>query len=456
MTTTVKTEISLSITVRPLSFQGRSQRNDSSNSNQQVSMQVAAPHAQEGERLAALRSLDILDTGVEAAYDDLVRLAAELTGSPIALISLVDENRQWFKARYGLDAFETARDIAFCSHAIHKPDEAFVVEDASNDERFDDNPLVTGDPNIRFYAGIPLKSPQEQLPLGTLCVIDSEPHQLAPEKLDTLKILARQVEVLFALREKSKTLEQQNEQLAQATQAKSRFLSAMSHDIRTPLNGIVGVTDLLEAEISTSEGREFLSIIQECSDSLLNLVNDILDLSKIESGSIEILNEPFSLRDFLDNLCSIVRVRAQKKGLDLTVLFKCEIDIIRGDERHLHQIVLNLLNNAVKFTEKGSVRIEVSKDSRGPNDQLTFTISDTGRGISDADIQRLGQPFTQVGSSKNEQQEGSGLGLNIVKSLVSAMDGTFEVQSKLGSGSDFKISLSLPSADDSTGSPSPR
>ena len=406
-------------------------------------MQIAPCHPQEAERLAALRNLDILDTEVEAAYDDLVRLAAELTGSPIALISLVDEKRQWFKARYGLEAFETSRDVAFCSHAIHKPDEAFIVEDASKDERFDDNPLVTDDPNIRFYAGIPLKSPREQLPLGTLCIIDPKPHQMAAESLETLKILARQVEVLFALREKSIKLEKQNEQLVQATQAKSQFLSAMSHDIRTPLNGIVGVSELLESETSSSEGREYIGIIQECSHSLLNLVNDILDLSKIESGTIEILREPFSLKHSLEKICSIVRVRAEEKGLNLSLEIDSTIDMVLGDERHLQQILLNIVNNAVKFTEKGFVTISASRDQ---SDQVVFTVRDSGTGISEKDIKRLGQPFTQVGANKNEQQEGSGLGLNIVKSLVAAMDGTFTVTSELGEGSAFSVSFALPNA----------
>jgi diguanylate cyclase (GGDEF)-like protein len=146
----------------------------------------------EAERLEALRRYAILDTGAEQAYDDLTRLAAHIAGTPIALISLVDEDRQWFKSKVGLEATETPRDVAFCAHAILKPDETLVVPDATRDQRFSDNPAVTGDLGIRFYAGTPLLTPDRQ-PLGTLCVVDHQPRQMEPERVAALEILSRQV-----------------------------------------------------------------------------------------------------------------------------------------------------------------------------------------------------------------------------------------------------------------------
>jgi GAF domain-containing protein len=153
----------------------------------------------EAARLAALRQYDILDTPPEAPFDDLARVAALVCGTPIALISLIDSTRQWFKARVGVDATETPRSIAFCDHAIRSPDSVMVVPDATADDRFKNNPLVTGDTHIRFYAGAPLVTPKGQS-VGTLCAIDRAPRGLTPEQADALGVLARQVVAQLELR----------------------------------------------------------------------------------------------------------------------------------------------------------------------------------------------------------------------------------------------------------------
>jgi GAF domain-containing protein len=158
----------------------------------------------EAERLAALKEYHILDTGTEQSYDDITTLAAHICGVPVALISMVDEARQWFKSRVGVEQQQTSREVAFCAHAIlqNKP---FIVGDATKDRRFADSALVTGDPYIRFYAGFPLINP-EGLALGTLCVIDRQPRQLSAEQLKTMQALSRQVMALLELRRVSARL----------------------------------------------------------------------------------------------------------------------------------------------------------------------------------------------------------------------------------------------------------
>ncbi len=161
--------------------------------------------ANESERLKALSDYHLLDSSPEQAFDDLALLASQICGCPIATMTLIDEHRQWFKARVGLAAQETPREHAFCAHAILDPQNLTIVPDATRDHRFADNPLVTVADGIRFYAGTPLLTP-EGLALGTLCVIDRTPRNLTPTQLHSLRILGRQVSYLLELRRVAGTL----------------------------------------------------------------------------------------------------------------------------------------------------------------------------------------------------------------------------------------------------------
>lgn len=164
------------------------------------SISAVPPRPQnETARLAALRAQQVLDSLPEQMFDDIVRVASNVCGTPIALISLVDEDRQWFKAKVGLQASETPRDQAFCAHAILQPDQPLVVPDATQDPRFAQNPLVTGSPDIRMYAGAPIVSHSGHA-LGTVCVIDQTPRELTAEQIDSLQALSRQVSHLLELR----------------------------------------------------------------------------------------------------------------------------------------------------------------------------------------------------------------------------------------------------------------
>ncbi|MDW3211903.1 MAG: PAS domain S-box protein [Reichenbachiella sp.] len=161
----------------------------------------------ETERLAELNSYEILDTDLEQSFDDITKIAAFICESPISLVSLIDKDRQWFKSRHGLDVSETPRDLAYCAHAIHTPEDILEVPDAFKDERFHDNPLATGDPHVRFYAGAPLVS-SGGYSLGTLCVIDHEPKKLNEAQREALWALSRQVTALLELRRTNRQLEE--------------------------------------------------------------------------------------------------------------------------------------------------------------------------------------------------------------------------------------------------------
>ena len=204
-------------------------------------MNCASKPANEFERLKALRRLKILDSLPEDQFDELTYLASYICKTPIALISLVDHSRQWFKSCYGLDIQETPRDISFCAHAILEED-IFLVKDASADLRFSDNPLVTGGPGIKFYAGVPLTT-EEGHNIGTLCVLDQTSRELDNEQLKALKALSSQVMKQLELRillieaEKLKlSAEEAKRESDEAVSAKASFLANMSHEIRTPVH----------------------------------------------------------------------------------------------------------------------------------------------------------------------------------------------------------------------------
>lgn len=186
----------------------------------------------EADRLAALDSYDVMDSAAEAAFDDITRLAAQICGVPMALISLVDERRQWFKSAVGLDASETPREVAFCAHAIQQPG-LFTVNDAAADPRFARNPLVTGDPNLRFYCGAPLVT-DEGFPLGTLCVLDTQPGQLSTAQQFALNTLARQVVVQLELR---RALAEQRK----AVELRALLVQELQHRVKNTLTTVQAV-----------------------------------------------------------------------------------------------------------------------------------------------------------------------------------------------------------------------
>jgi two-component system, sensor histidine kinase len=413
----------------------------------------------------------LLDTLPEQSLDDLTRLASTICGTPIALISLIDAHRQWFKSRVGIEATETPLDVAFCTYAVLQ-EELFIVPDAQSDPRFANNPLVTGDPRIRFYAGAPLRT-REGFGLGTLCVIDRRPRLLSLEQQEALRALSRLVMDQFQLRCQSRAMtaaltemQRMEEQLRrsqklaeEANEAKGQFLANMSHEIRTPMNGVLGMLELLLATPVSREQQGFLVAAKNSAEDLLKILNDILDFSKIEAGKLEFHLEKFALRESLDQTLKILGVRAAQKNLSLSLHVAPDVpDAMIGDLTRLRQVLINLVGNAIKFTAQGGIHVQIG--TAGPETAflrrqnhalpvpsnetvLHGIVSDSGIGISPEKQQRIFQAFTQADSSIARNFGGTGLGLAICTRLVQMMGGKIWVESEPGRGSQFHFTCQL-------------
>jgi signal transduction histidine kinase len=238
-----------------------------------------------------------------------------------------------------------------------------------------------------------------------------------------------------------------NEALMVANAAKSDFLANMSHEIRTPMNVIVGLSHILNLSSPlTDRQKECIKTLQSSAKLLLDLINDLLDISKIESGNLELESVPFDLPQLVDEIVSMMKVRADDKSLTFTSVYDCAGGTrYTGDPARLRQIVVNLCGNAIKFTERGGVEIRVScAESEQPGHRMLFiAVRDTGIGIPGEKIERIFEKFTQADASINRKYGGTGLGLAITRTLTELLGGTITVESELDKGSVFTLALSL-------------
>lgn len=419
---------------------------------------MSAEKDEEEKRLAVLEQYAVLDTEDEKNFDDLTLLASYICQTPIALISLIDRDRQWFKSKVGLDVSETPREVAFCHETI-KQNDVFVVADTLEDARFAENPLVTSNPSIRFYAGAPITT-AEGYSLGSLCVIDIVPREISDEQKSALESLARQVMSLLENRrakeerarlqqifdiESEKILEKEKaaRKLAEeASRLKDDFLATVSHELRTPLNAILGWAKMLgSGKLDAEVTNRAVETIIRSARSQAQLIEDLLDISRIISGKVRLDVRSVELPPLIESVVESTALAAEARDIEVKTFIDPRAAAISGDSERLQQIFWNLLTNAIKFTPKGGkVQVRLERITS----HLEFTVSDNGQGIEPEFLPHVFERFRQSDGSSSRSSGGLGLGLAIVKHLVELHGGSIIAKSEgIGKGAVFNVILPL-------------
>lgn len=391
-------------------------------------MQIAPLPPNEASRLLALQGYQILDTPPDPDLDNLVQLAATLCEVPISLVSLSDAERQWFKAKIGLGVSEAPRDVAFCSHALTSPD-ALVIPDTLADPRFDDNPLVQGDPHIRFYAGMPLESP-EGYRLGTLCVMDREPRTLTEVQRSTLFALAKQV---------MRVIEQHRQivQLQEMHVLNGRLVSLLGDKLKEPMNNTDVLLRLLDRESQLTPGlrQACLALHQD-----IGVARQTLDYFEawlqLQRNKPLAAAQPLHLVDVVQAVLGRFQEAAASKGNRLVHTVP-EGLIVSLPIAELRFVLHSLLHNALKYTEQGEIRLSLAQTP----DTLMLTVQDTGPGVAPERLPLLGRilPETVVPGTQGEQ--GLGLGLLLAHRYVRQFGGQLDFANTTPG---FRVDLHLP------------
>ncbi len=403
-------------------------------------MKAPALSKSEESRIKALQDYDVLETPPEPEFDALTELASTICGTPIALISLVDRDRQWFKSRVGLNASETPRDVSFCGHAILETD-VFVVENALEDSRFSDNPLVTGDPKIRFYAGAQLRTEAGES-IGTLCVIDSQPKPFPEEKRRALATLAGMVIAQLELKRRNQLLTEaldliEGQKLTLLHHAKMSALGEMAggiaHEINNPLAIIAGYVNRIEfiaARTIEDSGKEkLLHSLNGISKSIQRISGIIKGLQLFSRDS---QMDPLQLSDLtsiIHDSLELCREGLKSRSIDLRLAIPEEPVEVECRPGQISQILVNLVQNARDAiqNQKDPKWITITLTRSGTS--VSIAVEDSGPGVPEALQNKIFQPFFTT----KEPGKGTGLGLSISSTLAKSNRARLELTPGKGS-----------------------
>ena len=395
------------------------------------------------QRLSTLQSLGLIDAPPESGFDRLTELAVEVFKTPVALVSLVDDKRQFFKSCVGLpEPYATSRQTphshSFCKHVV-QTGEPLIVPDAREHAELKSNPAIS-DLGVIAYAGMPLKSVDGQR-LGSFCVIDSRARQWSDEEIRVLRCMADCVETEIASKERLARRNQELQHAAEVAKRTNIFLAQLSHELRNPLSPILSAAQMLcEGGFEESEKPPIYEMLREQTLQVVRMVNDMLDLSRVEQGKIRIEKKPVDIRSVVDSSVDAIRSSAVEQGHSINVQRYDQPLMVLGDFDRLVQVTNNLLTNACRYTpEGGEIRVQVSENEG----QATVRVIDNGIGIPADQLIEVFKVFNQVEPTEKSKQ-GLGLGLALVRQLVNLHGGHVAAQSEgIDQGSEFRISIPL-------------
>ena len=391
-------------------------------------MRPAPIPPEEGERLAALKRFEILDTPPEEDYDDVVSLAAYLCGTSMAVVSFVDRDRQWFKARIGVSAEQTPRDLSFCAHAIRDHPDLLIIEDARTDPRFEDHPHVTGPPHIRFYAGVPLET-RDGLVLGTLCVLDPERRGLTFAQQEALRALGREVMTLLRLRRANLRLGRATRERDEALERVRLLVDVLGHDLGNHLQAAQLRLELAEHHHPQAAGalQQAVEPLKKARGIIASVLATLRENRQAPEHRLRV-RVGAAVYDAAEGISPL----AERRGVRVRVH---TADVAHAANPLLTRAVENLLSNAVKFAPPGTdVEARLEKDPEG----CRIAILDRGPGVPEEVRGRL---FERVPRTDAEGTRGYGLGLAIARRIVEAEGGTITYSERPGGGSVFTIRL---------------
>jgi signal transduction histidine kinase len=388
----------------------------------------------EEKRLEALHSYQILDSVNEEEFDNLTSLASEIANTPVAMVNLIDKDRQWTKSMTGLslDVKEVPRNESVCQFTIKRQD-VTEITDLRDDDRTSELSHIKAEGGFRYYLGIPLLTKNNHA-IGTLCVLDYKKRKLSELQIRQLKIIAREVMTHLELRKKNKELEKLNEY-------KLQLMKMLSHDMRSPLNGIIGLSSMLREQMAEEDSShlEVLDIIEQSSSQLNQMIDEVMNYSIIESGGLTLNPSEEKLDEIVENILQLYRPATRSKNIDLEFYTEGLEEPVWIDGDKFEQVIGNLLSNAIKYTKAGGwVKLSLIHK----RDTLELKVIDSGIGMSSEETKNLLKNKSKLPGSKGTSGEKStGIGIDIVKHIIGLFEGEIEIESTEGKGTTFKVEI---------------